>query len=445
MKDLTKGTPLRVILTFAIPVLIGNLFNLAYNLADTRIIGSYLGETALASVGSVSPLHDLLIGFVTGLANGFAVLTARFFGMKNEEKVRRCFALSITFGSAVSLALAGGCYLFLPRILILLHVEETLKEGATVYLAVTLAGLLFSLLYNVMAANLRAVGDAYTPLIFLILSASLNVALDIGFVGHLGMGIFGAAIATVISQVICLVACLVYVYHRYPIFHCRPEEFLPDPAINRSLLSGGFSMALMSCLVAFGTVSLQSAINGLGNDIVVAHTATRKLTSMFMLPFSVMGTTMATYSGQNFGAGRIDRIRAGLRQVLLILYGWCLLCILVAYTICPLLVTAVTGTSIREIIDTAVLYQRVDTLVYFLVPTITVLRNSLQGMGDHKTPVLSSGLEMIGKILIAFLLTPLLGYWGIILAEPIVWAVMVIPLILSMVNRLKGAGQPLPG
>ncbi len=438
MKDLTKGTPLRVILAFAIPVFIGNLFNLAYNLADTRIIGSFLGETALASVGSVSPLHDLLIGFVTGLANGFAVLTARFFGMKNENKVRKCFALSITFGSAIALLLAGGCYLLLPQILRVLHVEESLKEGATVYLVVTLAGLLFSLLYNVMAANLRAVGDAYTPLIFLILSASLNVALDIAFVGHFGLGIFGAAVATVISQVICLVACVIYVYHRYPIFHCSLQEFVPDREVNRNLLAGGFSMALMSCLVAFGTVSLQSAINGLGdNNIVVAHTATRKLTNMFMLPFSVMGTTMATYSGQNFGAGHLDRIKTGLRQVLLILYGWCLLCILVSYTVSPYLVTGVSGTSIREIIDTAVLYQRVDTLFYFLVPTITVLRNSLQGMGDHTTPVLSSSLEMIGKILIAFLLTPILKYWGIILAEPIVWAIMVIPLILSMRKRLK--------
>ncbi len=439
MKDLTKGSPMRVILAFAIPVFIGNLFNLAYNLADTRIIGTYLGETALASVGSVSPLHDLLIGFVTGLANGFAVLTARSFGMKDEGRVRKCFALSITFGTLISLALAGFCYLFLPRILRLLHVEESLQEGATVYLVVTLVGLLFSLLYNVMAANLRAVGDAYTPLIFLILSASLNVALDITFVGKLGMGIFGAAIATVISQVICLVACVIYVYHRYPIFHCRPAEFLPDSSLNRSLLSGGFSMALMSCLVAFGTVSLQSAINGLGdNNIVVAHTATRKLSNIFMMPFSVMGTTMATYSGQNYGAGRIDRIKTGLRHSLLALYVWCLLCILISYTVCPYLVTAITSTTVPEIIDTAVLYQKVDTLVYFLVPTIAVLRNSLQGMGDHVTPVLSSSLEMIGKILIAFLLTPILKYWGIILAEPIVWAIMVIPLILSMRKRLKG-------
>jgi Na+-driven multidrug efflux pump len=235
------------------------------------------------------------------------------------------------------------------------------------------------------------------------------------------------------------VACVIYVYHRYPIFHCRPAEFLPDSSLNRSLLSGGFSMALMSCLVAFGTVSLQSAINGLGdNNIVVAHTATRKLSNIFMMPFSVMGTTMATYSGQNYGAGRIDRIKTGLRHSLLALYVWCLLCILISYTVCPYLVTAITSTTVPEIIDTAVLYQKVDTLVYFLVPTIAVLRNSLQGMGDHVTPVLSSSLEMIGKILIAFLLTPILKYWGIILAEPIVWAIMVIPLILSMRKRLKG-------
>lgn len=206
------------------------------------------------------------------------------------------------------------------------------------------------------------------------------------------------------------------------------------------MLASGMSMGLMNSLVAFGTLSLQTAINTLGTNTIVAHAATRKLTNLYMLPFSVLGTTMATYGGQNYGAGRYDRIRSGLKVSLGCSYIWCVIVMLASYTICPYLIVAITDTRIQEVIDTACLYQKFDTLFYLLVPTITILRNSLQGMGDHITPIFSSGLELAGKVLIATLLTPVIGYWGIIVSEPVVWAVMVIPLIVSMVKRMKRAG-----
>lgn len=437
MKDLTKGKILSVILKFALPVFIGNLFNLAYNLADTRIIGSFLGSDSLAAVGSVSTLSDFITGFVFGLSNGFAVLTARFFGMKDELSVRRSFALSIEFGVIISVILSGASLLGLPIIFRWLNVMDAHKNGATEYITVVILGLVFACLYNVLASNLRAIGDAYTPLIFLILSASLNVGLDILFVGVLKFGVRGAAFATVISQFISVVLCFIYALVRYPLFRFRFADFKPGREMSRMLLSGGFSMGLMSSLVAFGTLSLQTAINKLGTNIIVAHTGARKLTNLYMMPFSVFGTTMATFSGQNFGAQRVDRIKKGLLTAVLINAGWIVLVQIMSWTVCPYLIKAITAVDVKEIVDTAVLYQRVDTSFYIIAALITLFRNTLQGMGDHITPVISSGLELLGKVVIAFTLAPVIGYWGIIVAEPIVWAIMVIPLVISMILRIK--------
>ena len=437
MKDLTKGKILSVILKFALPVFIGNLFNLAYNLADTRIIGSFLGSDSLAAVGSVSTLSDFITGFVFGLSNGFAVLTARFFGMKDELSVRRSFALSIEFGVIISVILSGASLLGLPIIFRWLNVMDAHKTGATEYITVVILGLVFACLYNVLASNLRAIGDAYTPLIFLILSASLNVGLDILFVGALKFGVRGAAFATVISQFISVVLCFIYALVRYPLFRFRFADLKPGREMSRMLLSGGFSMGLMSSLVAFGTLSLQTAINKLGTNIIVAHTGARKLTNLYMMPFSVFGTTMATFSGQNFGAQRVDRIKKGLLTAVLINAGWIVLVQIMSWTVCPYLIKAITAVDVKEIVDTAVLYQRVDTSFYMIAALITLFRNTLQGMGDHITPVISSGLELLGKVVIAFTLAPVIGYWGIIVAEPIVWAIMVIPLVISMILRIK--------
>lgn len=439
MKDLTHGKPAKIILYFALPILIGNLFNLAYNLADTRIVGTYLGNDALAAVGSISTLNDLLVGFVVGLANGFAVIMAQYFGSGDRNKSRKVFALSILMGLIVTAVIVAGSFIFMGGLLEWMNVMDEHREAATAYITVIIAGLFFSIIYNVLAGNLRAIGDAYTPLIFLVLSAVLNVALDILCVKYLGMGVKGAAVATVASQAVSVILCFIYTWKKYPFLHFRVKDFVPEGVLVRHMIESGMSMGLMSCLVSFGTLSLQTAINTLGTNTIVAHAATRKLTNLYMLPFSVLGTTMATYSGQNYGAGRYDRIRSGLKVSLSCSYIWCLIVLVASYTICPYLIVAITDTSIQEVIDTACLYQRFDTCFYVLVPTITILRNSLQGMGDHVTPIISSGLELVGKVLIALLLTPVIGYWGIIISEPIVWAVMVVPLIISIAGRLKKA------
>ncbi len=437
MKDLTKGKIIKVILAFALPVFIGNLFNLAYNLADTRIIGSFLGSDALAAVGSVSTLSDFIIGFVFGMSNGFAVLTARYFGMKDETSVRKSFALSIEFGVIISLILSALSLSGLKYIFRWLNVMEDHSKQASDYITIVIFGLVFACLYNVLASSLRAIGDAYTPLLFLIFSTLLNVGLDIFFVGKLNMGVKGAAFATVIAQAVSVMLCFVYALIRYPIFRIKASDLIPAKLLAGQLISGGLSMGLMSSFVAFGTLSLQTAINRLGTNVIVAHTGARKLTSLYMMPFSVFGTTMATFTGQNYGAKRIDRIKGGLITALAINFGWIVIVQIMSWTICPYLIEAITAVDTKEIIDTAVLYQKFDTSFYAIAAMITIFRNTLQGMGDHITPVISSGLELGGKVVIALTLARFMGYWGIIIAEPIVWAIMVIPLIISIVLRIK--------
>ncbi len=441
MKDLTRGKPLSVIIRFAIPVLIGNIFNLLYNLADIRIIGSFLGTDALAAIGSVSTLNDLLVLFLMGLANGFAVRSALFYGMGEEDKVKKTYVHALLYGILITLAVVVFCLLALQPILSLLNVMGEYREAAGAYIRVILYGLFFTVIYNTMAAVLRSIGDSVTPLLLLMFSTVLNVVLDLICVGTLGWGVAGAAWATVTAQMISVVLCFFYIRARYPFLRLHRKELRPDPEFDRSLLAAGFSMGLMSSLVQFGTLTLQGSINTLGTNVIVAHAATRKLTTFYMLPFSTLASTMSTYVSQNYGAVRIDRIRQGLKTTLLMSYIWCAVVLVISYTICPTLIRLITDTDIQEVMEIGALYQRVDTIFYVLVPTISIFRNSLQGLGVHLVPVISSGLELTGKVLIAVFLTPVIGYWAIIWSEPVVWVIMLIPLLISMRRKMRAIGS----
>lgn len=432
MKDLTREKPLKVIIHFAIPICIGSLFQLFYSLVDTRIVGSTLGNDALAAVGATTTLNSLIVGFLIGLTNGFSVITAQNFGAGNRCRVRRSVAAAFVLGLIVSILLTFISTCGLKTILEWLNMPEEHFEQGYSYIFVILAGMTASMLYNICASVLRAIGDTITPLCFLVFSAVLNIFLDYGFILGLDMGVTGAAAATVISQTAAFILCVVYMWIKYDFLRIRKEDFKLDSKIVKQLLASGLSMGFMQSLVSMGTVSLQSAINTFGTNIIVAHTAARKITELFMLPFGVLGMTMTTYCGQNLGAGRTDRIKSGIRDALFAAWGWCVLVILASYTAAPLFVRAITATTEEEVIFTASLYLRVDTVLYFVTAVITIFRNALQGMGDCVVPVISSFIELAGKVFVVIFLTPYLAYWGIILAEPIVWVLMVIPLIIRV-------------
>ena len=435
MKDLTTGKPIKIILLFAIPLFIGQLFQLFYSLADTRIVGAILGETSLAAVGATTTLSDFLIGLLNGFTNGCAIIIATYFGSGDRDNMKKAIGGTILSGIVLSVLISAGCLLFLPRILGALNVADFLMAESKAYIGIVLAGLLAATLYNVCAAILRALGDTFTPLLFLILAAVLNVVLDYTLIKYGNMGVAGAALATVIAQAVSAVLCFFYMKVRYPELSLRREDFRFDKIIYKKLIATGSSMGFMVAFVNLGTLALQITINTFNQDIIVAHTAARKATNIFMLPFSVLGTTLATFCGQNLGAGKYSRIKTGLRDTLLLTFIWCAGVALVAYTLSGPLVHMITASDNEVILSTASLYLKVNTSFYFVTAIICLFRNSMQGFGDNKTPVFSSSLELIGKVAISFLLVPAIGYMGIIVAEPIVWFIMVIPLIVNMVRN----------
>ncbi|MGN0319647.1 MAG: MATE family efflux transporter [Lachnospira sp.] len=435
MKDLTRGSITKLIFWFALPVFIGSLLQMTYNLVDTKIIGYVLGESSLAAVGSTNSVNTLVIGFLQGLTNGFAVIAAQFFGAGDTANFKRTVAGSFKYGIIVSAILTGVVLIFLKPLLLLLNTPEELLKEAYDYIFIIFAGMTILMLYNVCAAILRSIGDSFTPLIFLGISVGLNIGGDILFLKVIPMGVRGAAVATVLSQFIALVSCLIYSYKRYEILWISRKDFRISSSLTAKLMSTGCSMGFMSSLVSIGSVTLQSAINSFGQDIILAHTTARRISELFMMMFGVLGTTMATFCGQNLGAGKYDRIRKGILTSILMGWVWCAMTIMASYTVVPSFIRMLISSDNRKVIDTAALYLRVDSLLYFVTAMITIIRNSLQGIGDRLTPIISSGIELVGKVIITFTLVPLMGYWGVILSEPVVWVFMVIPLIVQLVKN----------
>ena len=419
MKDLTKGSPSRLILSFAIPIFFANLLQLTYSLVDTRIVGSFLGEDALAAVGATSTLSNLIIGFLLGLANGFAIITAQRYGAKDIAGVKKSFAASLMMGTGISVLLTAAGLIFLKQILQFLNVPEALFGTARSYIVVIVAGMLATFLYDACAAALRALGDTVTPLIILAVSVGLNIAGDLFFILVLHAGVYGAAVATVLSQVLAFVICWIYMIRRYEILQLKKTDFTqPEKEMLGNMAASGLSMGFMSSLVNIGSLTLQ--------------TAARKISEMFMIMFSVFGQTMATYCGQNMGAGRIDRVKKGIWLALLYTCIWCMLTVVASYTIGAGLVGLVTGSKNEVVIHTATVYLKFNTVFYCVTAVICILRNAMQGLGERITPLVSSSLEMIGKIVIAAALVPRIGYNGVIVAEPLVWFIMVIPLVVRI-------------
>lgn len=433
MKDMTTGSPTKLILKFAIPLLIGNLLQMTYSIADTRIVGTFLGDRALAAVGATTVLCSVFNGFFSGLANGFAIHTAQRFGAKDMKNVRTSFAASLMLGLGLAAALIAMVLLLLTPVLHFLQVPDELFDVSAGYVRIVLAGMLITMLYNVLLSSARALGDSLTPLLTLILSVILNILGDIVLLGYFHTGVNGAAAATVGAQAITVVLCAIYMLQKYSVFRVKAKDFRRcGKTMAKAMLATGLSMGFMNSLIGIGSLILQTAINGLGSSYIVAQSVARKITEVMMAVFVAVGHTMATFCSQNYGAKKYSRIRKGVRAGYVITCSWCVIVLVVIYTSVSALVRGITGSDDTVMIEAASKYLRIDTILYVLVAVIFVLRNSLQGVGDKITPLISSGIEMAGKIILTFTLVPFLQYDGVILVEPIVWIVMIIPLIKKM-------------
>ena len=428
MKDLTQGRPIRLILLFAIPLLLGNIFQQLYNLADTRIVGQFLGEEALAAVGATSSINSVVVGFLNGLTSGFALTTARCFGARDTEGMKKTVAATIVLGFGTAFVLTAGSLLFLDPLLHGINVQSDIFDEAASYIRVILAGMAVSMCYNISAAVMRAVGDTVMPLVFLVISTVLNIGLDLLFIRVFGMGVEGAAFATLISQLASVITCIVYMLRKHRELIPQARHFRFGKKLAFGMYASGFSMGLMISLVGIGSLIMQGAINIFGTQTIVSHTASRKVSEMFMLPFSVFGASAANFCGQNFGAGKYSRVRKGFIDSTLLSWIWAAVSIIANYLLAPVFIRIVTGMDTPYVIELSTKYLRFNTPFYFILGIVIVFRNALQGVDAKLFPVVSSFIELAGKLAVAKILAPRIGYKGIIISEPAVWIFMALML-----------------
>ncbi len=424
--DLTKGEPLKVILLFSLPLLLGNLFQQFYNLTDTAIIGHALGDNALASIGSVSILFNIFMSLVFGMSSGFSVIISNNFGANDIKRLKSAVANSLYLGFFIAFIIAGLGSLFLNPLMRFLEVPNNLYSDAYKYIIIVIATLPIAMAYNALASFLRAIGEALAPLIILVISAILNVILDILFVFVFGFGIVGAAVATVIAQVISAIACYIYIRINVPLLHLSHENLKVDFNLIRNLFASGISFALMFTIVHIGSFFLQQAINGLGDDVIAAHTTARKIDSFYMMPTTTISSAMATFSGQNHGAKQHSRIIEGLKKSMFAT------CVINTFLIISIFVFgnqisfAISGSENATIIGLCTKYLQWNIPFFFVLAVLCIARTTLQGVGSKIAPLICSLMEMGIKIIIAKAFVNSFGYNGIIISEPITWIVCAI-------------------
>lgn len=422
MKDLTKGSPIKVIWWFALPMIIGQIAQQLYSFADAAIVGNCISSDAFAAVGATSVISNMLIGFLNSATLGLAIPIARCFGAKDEKHMRKCIGVSALLTLFASILLTIFSLFFIYKILELLDTPIEIISMSYDYAKVILAGLIFTSLYNFSANLLRAVGDSRTPLFFLGIAIVLNICMDLLFIQVFHAGVGGAALATVLSQAVAGIACIIFIFKKCPYLIPKKGEYHVNSEDMHDLVFSALSMGFMSCIVNIGTVILQGAINGLGTDIITAHTAARKVFDIFTVILYIIGNATTTFVSQNIGAGYIDRVKKGVKAAILLNTIITTFIIVICWPIAPWLLKLVAGTHSAAVIDPAVMYIRFSVCCFYVLGPLFVLRCSMQGMGRKIVPLASSTLEMIGKILAVLLLTPRFGYFGVTITEPIIWA-----------------------
>ena len=429
--DLTKDKILKSIILFALPILISNIFQQLYNTMDTMIVGNILGDTSLAAIGACNAVFELLVGFSLGVGNGLSIVVARSYGAKNETLVKKAVAGSIIIGilltGATMIISQFGLY---PLLQLLDTPANIIAESYSYIHMITLfVGVMFA--YNLCAGLLRAIGNSFMPLVFLVISSIINVILDIVFISQFNMGIQGAAIATVIAQGISAVLSIIYMTKKTKLLIPGKEHFRIERNLYKELLGQGFSMGFMMAIVSSGTVILQKAINSFGTLTIAGHTTARKINAFMMMPAATVSASLSTFVSQNKGANNKERILKGIKVGYKLVFAWGLIATILMFVLSKPLAILISGSSQLEVINNASLYLRVNAPFYFVLGVLLMLRNSLQGLGMKIIPLISSIIECIGKIIFAWLFIPMLGYFGVIICEPVIWCLMTAQLLYS--------------
>ncbi|MDU3525267.1 MATE family efflux transporter [Clostridium sp.] len=436
-KDMTTGNPVKLILLFSIPLLIGNIFQQFYSMVDTIIVGRFIGVDALAAVGSTGSMSFLINGFVVGLTSGFAVLVSQKFGAKDEEGLKKAVASALVL-SLIATGIVTLVSVLLAKLMLhLMNTPDNIIDDANAYIIIIYAGTIATVVYNIIAGILRALGDSKTPLYFLIVASILNIVLDIVFIVNFSMGVAGAAWATIISQGVSGLLCIVYTYKKYKILRLKKEDFKVKSRVYKKHLKIGIPMALQFSITAIGIMTVQGALNVFGSSAIAAYTAASKVLQIVMQPAITFGVTMATYCGQNLGAKNYIRIKEGVKKCTEI----SVITSIIAGIILVFGGKFFVGLFIENP-DASILAYAQECLNYsaiFFIPLglIFIYRNALQGMGESFVPMMAGAFELIARAVVAFTLPSFIGYTGICLADPVAWLSAAIPLGIYYFKKMK--------
>lgn len=439
-KDLTRGNPVSVILQFTVPILLGLLLQQVYNLVDTMIVGKFVGLDALGGVGSTGSLNFMVLGSCIGLCMGFGIPMANSFGAGELKQLRRYVANSIYLCAIASVLVMAVVILFCREILTAMHTTPENFPYAFDYIYWIFWGIPFVMLYNMTSSMIRAVGDSKSPLLFLAVAAAINVGLDLLFILVFHLGVAGAAWATNLSQGISGLLCLFYIRKKLPIFRFEPGELAWRRAEVLHLLANGFPMSLQYFITSIGSITLQSAVNGLGTIYVNALAAGGKIAQMLQCPFEALGPAMATYTGQNVGAHRLRRIPSGLKVVVLLSVLFAVLYVTITWFFTPAIALLFLQTPDEALIALMRQFLLIVGVLSWTLGLVNGFRFSIQGMGYAQLAILSGVTEMVARVGVALVLVPWLGYVGACLGSPVAWLLadcFLVPTALWCLRRLR--------
>ena len=427
---MTTGNPLKNILIFAIPIMMSGLIQQGYNVADTYIAGRFISANALASIGSVGPMSSLLMGFCMGVTGGFAIPIAQAFGAGDKKRTNHYAGNAISLTIIISLVIMSLSLFLVKPILTLLGTPQEIFYDARLYVSIIYAGAIFTTLYNVMASILRALGDSKAPLKFLTITAILNVFLNYFTIAILGMGVEGAAISTVLSQLVSCILCVIYIRSRKEMLNITKEDFVIKKSTALLMLKMGLPMSLQFSITGIGSMVLQSTINTYGASVVAGFTIANKPELLANIPLSATGVACATFAGQNYGAGRMDRVRQGARSAIAFAGSMSVVMSTILYFFGGRIAQIFVDGANAETINAAHTYLKVIAVFYFALAVLFVFRNTLQGIGKTYVSMIAGVSELVGRVVAALILSKLFGFFGVCLASPLAWICADIPLLI---------------
>lgn len=436
-KDLTTGKTWKLLLAFALPTLLSNVFQQFYNLADTAIAGHILGDNALVAIGASSTINSLVLSFAWGLNGGFGIIIAQSFGAKDNNKLKKSVAISLLINVIFSLFVLIVSVFASKPMLKLLNTPAARLDEANSYIAVILAFIIVPMLYNLEAVILRSLGDSKTPLYFLIFSSVLNIVLDYVLIKFTNMGVMGAAVATVLAQFLSVVLCFIVILKNFKIIKLSKEDFKFSSALFKNMMGAGMTMAIMNSIFSIGSIIMQGSINALGDDIIAAHLGSRKVAEMFMQPLVTIGTACSTFVGQNYGAGKIGRIKESIKYSTLYSLIWSVMTFFILWFSGGQIARLVTGSASQIVFENTQMYLRVNAPFYFVLGLLFTHRFSIQSVDRKVPPIVSSTMELASKIAAAYLFIPLWGYFGACIAEPLSWTLGAIYLLFVFKKEFK--------